>query len=361
MPWETRCQQLRQALTEQGLPAVLCCDLANIAYLTGFRGDAGWLLVTAREVLLFTDGRFETQAKEELRIGEANIIADDLLEAVASAITDRRLASLGFEAQALSFATHQRLAAKLDGVSMRPTESVVENLRLRKDPGELQAIERTLRLTETALRQVAADIGIGVTETEVAAELEHTMRRLGAEKPAFDTIVAFGPRAALPHARPTARELGGGDAVLIDMGGTVDGYCADITRTFFLGEPIAPAQTAYRAVLAAQQAGLSKLVPGLPCSEAHRAAREALEAYGLAQAFKHSLGHGVGIQVHEGPRVSQKSKDHVASGMVVTVEPGVYVEGQFGIRVEEMAAIEAHGPRVLNAYPNSLEEMILEP
>jgi len=339
----------------------LCSNPANIAYLTGFRGDAGWLLVTPENLLLYTDGRFETQAKEELKVGEARIIAEDVLGAVAAVISERRLSPVGFESHSLSFAAYQKLSERLTSSDLRPMENVVETPRLTKEPTELAAIQRALSLTEAALQQVVRQLQLGVSEIEVAAELEHTVRRLGAEKPAFETIVAFGERAALPHARPTARELQAGDAVLIDGGAVADGYCADLTRTFFLGEPIGPAQTDYEAVLAAQEAALEQLKPDLPCRQAHEAAREALNRRGLAEAFKHSLGHGVGIEVHEGPKLSQKSQDRLAAGMVITVEPGVYIEGQFGIRVEDMVVVTEQGPAVLTTYPKSLEEMVLAP
>lgn len=361
MPFSTRCQRLQHSLAAQQLAGFLCCNAANIAYLTGFRGDAGWLMVTADHVLLYTDGRFETQAKEELQVGEARIIAEDVLGAVAALVTERQLSPVGFESHSLSFASYQKLSERLASSALRPVEHLIENHRLTKEPGELTLIRRALRLTEAALHQVLPQLQIGVSEIEVAAELQHTMRRLGAEKAAFETIVAFGERAALPHARPSARQLHPGDVVLIDTGAVAEGYCADITRTFFSGEPITPARDAYQAVLAAQEAGLRELRAGLPCRQAHEAARQALDRHGLAEAFKHSLGHGVGIEVQEGPRLSQKSQDQVAPGMVVTIEPGVYVEGQFGIRVEDMAVVTEQGPKLLTTYAKSLEEMVLTP
>ncbi len=325
-----------------------------------FSGEAGWLLVSAEEIVLFTDGRFQTQAKEETRVGEVEIVAEEVLSAVAGAVGERKLAPVGFESQSLSFASYQRLAEAL-GEAIRPTENLVEGLRLAKDEGELGAVEEALRLTEEALERVVPQVQLGVTETEVAGELEHTMRRLGAERAAFETIVAFGERAALPHARPTTRRLGAGEVVLMDTGAAVNGYCADITRTFFFGEPTAPARKAYEAVLAAQEAGLREVQVGRPCCKAHQAARQALEKEGLGEAFKHSLGHGVGIEVHEGPRVSEKSKDEFAAGMVVTVEPGVYIEGQFGIRTEDMVVVGEGGARTLTRYPKLLGEMVLAP
>lgn len=359
MNFSRRMQALRQAMQESRLDLFLCTKRENVLYLCGFTGSAGVLLVGSEDVVFLTDGRYEIQAQQEVRGAEVEVTREELLPTACQKAVAKGVATVGFEADSLSYHGYQTLLDKVGQERVRSTSKVVEKLRTVKDDEEVEAMRAACLCVEAALRLAVAEVREGLTEKELAAQIDYQMSRSAARKPAFDTIVAFAEDAALPHASPRARPLARGEAILVDCGALLDGYCSDITRTFFLGEPGKGAAEAYQAVLCAQELGLQALQAGKKASEVDRVAREHLEGAGFGEAFNHSLGHGVGIEVHETPRLSWRDDTRLEEGMALTVEPGVYLEGLFGIRIEDLAVVRKGRPEVLTSFPKGWEEAVL--
>ncbi len=354
-PGPARLAALRGAMAEADLPALLVSDPLNRRYLTGFTGSAGWLLVTPADTWLLVDGRYEEQAAGEARgcrlacYRERQELYEKLAELVGG---EGRLA---FEADAVSVALRDALQDKLTGVALVPARGLVERLRAVKDAGEVAAVRRAVAVAEQAWGAVADLVAPGRTERELAVELECALRRLGADAPAFETIVLAGAASALPHGRPGERRLRTGDLLLCDFGARVDGYHSDMTRTAVpLGEPDGRQEEIHAAVLAAQRAALSALRPGATGGQVHAAAAGVLEEAGLGDRFVHGTGHGVGLAIHEAPRLGKDSEDVLLPGMVVTVEPGVYIPGWGGVRVEDMALVTADGCLLLTGLSRHL-------
>ncbi len=345
-----RLPRLREHLDEQGCDALLVTKLENIRYLTGFTGSAGLLLVKAERALVFSDGRYRDQAAAQL--AAAGVAAELHISAPPGQLEELSRCvpagtHLGLEATSITWAMQRRLAQRLEGVELVPTKSAVEALRALKDAGEVARIERACAIADVALAQVKEMLLTGCTEAAFAAELEHEMRRRGASGPAFETIVASGPNAALPHARPSERVIGRGELVVVDFGALVDGYRSDMTRTLCVGEPEPELAALVEAVLGAQRAGLRALRDGVGAAEVDGACRDSLTGAGYGEAFLHSTGHGVGLEVHEAPAVAAGSADILRTSNVVTVEPGAYLHGRGGARIEDTAVITAEGARVL--------------
>lgn len=348
-----RLDRLRGAFPAAGLDALLVTELANVRYLTGFTGSAGVLVVVEGGAILVTDGRYATQAPAQLAAAgagaEVEIAPADPHGAVAAALGGAR--RLGLEAGAVTWAQQRTYADRLAGVELVPTTELVELLRLRKDDGEVARIAAAAGATDAAVADVVPMLLEGATELDVAAELDHRMRRLGASGSAFETIVAAGPNGALPHARPTARPIVPGDLVVIDVGATVDGYRSDMTRTYVIGEPSAAQRRHLDVVAEAQAAGVAAVAPGVAARDVDAACREVIAAAGWAAAFVHGTGHGVGLDIHEAPRVAATSAATLDVGHVVTVEPGVYLPGTGGVRVEDTVVVTAGGRRPLTLAP----------
>ena len=345
-----RLERLRGLLDDAECDALLVTKLESIRYLTGFGGSSGMLLVSPGAALLLTDGRYRDQATEELR--EAGVAVDlevaanaGQLDALARAA--RGLARVGLEAATASWSLERRLALLLDGSSLVATEGVVESLRCVKDAGELARIEAACDVADVALAQVKPLLAGRVTEAAFAAELEAEMRRRGSSGASFATIVASGPNAAMPHARPGDRVVAEGELVVVDFGATVDGYRSDMTRTLCAGEPPDDLGDLLDAVLAAQRAGLHAVKDGSTGGDVDAACRESLATAGYGEAFLHSTGHGVGLEVHEAPAVAKGSADILRAGAVVTVEPGAYVAGRGGARIEDTVVVGTAGGRPL--------------
>jgi len=345
-----RLGQLRKTFDAAGVDGLLVTKLESIRYLTGFSGSAGMLYVGASEAVLFTDGRYRDQAAEQLAASavEARVhVAGGAgqLEAL------RRLAGggaeLGLEAVHVSWSLHQRLETLLAPTRLVATKGLVERLRAVKDPGEVARIERACEAADVALAQVKERLLEGCSETEFAGELEHEMRRRGADGAAFDTIVASGPNSALPHARPTGRIINHHELVVIDFGAVVDGYRSDMTRTLCVGEPPAELAVIVDAVLTSQRAGLRRVAKGVVAGDVDKACRSSLEEAGLGELFLHSTGHGVGLEIHESPALAAGSTDILDEGSVVTVEPGAYLPGRGGARIEDTVVVTGSGARVL--------------
>ena len=331
---------LRGLLTEQGLDSLLVTDLINIRYLTGFTGSNAALLVAAageEQSLFCTDGRYEVQSAAEVPDLDHRIErqSDLALMAVAAG-------RIGFEALAVSFAQHTSLLTATHGPAVLvPTTGLVEQLRAIKDAGEIEALRTACAVADHALADLidAGGIRTGRTERDVGLDLDDRMRRLGASDPAFETIVAAGENSAIPHHRPTARVLRAGDLLKMDFGAAVAGYHSDMTRTFVLGRPSGWQVEIYSVVAAAQLAGRRAAVVGATGGAVDAAARDLITAAGYGPQFAHGLGHGVGLQVHEAPSLARGQAGIIEADMCVTVEPGVYLPGRGGVRIEDSGVV----------------------
>jgi Xaa-Pro aminopeptidase len=350
--------RLRGRLENAGCDAVLVTNLTNIRYLTGFTGSAAMLLVTPDELVFVTDGRYRDQAASQLeaarvaatiQVGRTQDEQRDLLAKPVGAV-----ARLGLEAEAVTWAQQRRFSSEwFAGTEMVPTEGLVEDLRRVKDAGEVARIQAACAMADDALAAVRHRLGEGATESEVALELEWQMRRLGADGPSFDTIVASGANGAMPHHRAGERRIAEGDLVVIDFGALLDGYHSDMTRTFMVGHPSATQRRMLDAVHAAQAAGVAAVRAGVEARDVDEACRAVLRDVGWEDAFLHGTGHGVGLDIHESPRVSASAAGSLADGHVVTVEPGVYLPEHGGVRIEDTVVVTAEGCRTLTLAPKA--------
>jgi len=330
------------------IDALLVSALPNVRYLSGFTGSNGLILIAPERATLFTDPRYGIQARQETSGCAVKVARGSLTAAAAQLIAQRGWKRIGFERGRLMFDAWQRLKEMLPlGATLRPVGPVVEDLRMVKTPEEIALIRASVLVNSQALEATLPRIRPGVSESEVAAELEYQMRLRGAEKPSFDTIVASGPRTALVHAQPGPEPIRTDRLVLIDMGATRSGYVSDMTRSFFVGKSSGRVRKMYHSVLAAQIAAIDAVRAGATAEQVDRAARKALRADGLEKAFIHSTGHGLGLEIHEVPRLGRKDKTRLREGMTITIEPGVYVEGFGGIRIEDTVVVTANGCEVL--------------
>lgn len=361
-PYAARLGRLRTALAERELAAELISYPINLSYLTGFTGSSGWLLCGLDRATLVTDGRYEQQAEEEVPAGLAIdlvVVREKVLEEVARQAEAGFGGRIGFEGAHLSFDQQGKLAAATPSAEWVSSSGLVEDLRARKDPGEVAALEEAGRITVEALAQVLPLVTAGMREADVACELDYRMRLLGAEGPAFETIVASGPRTALPHASTSRRALLEGDLLLIDFGARRAGYCADITRMFVIGEADDRQREVYETVRAAQEEARGALRAGVEGSEIDAAARRPLAARDWVERFLHGTGHGLGLEVHEAPRLSRTSEDRLEAGMVVTLEPGLYFPGWGGFRIEDDYLVTDGDPRRLAQIDEGLRTLPL--
>jgi Xaa-Pro aminopeptidase len=350
-----RVERLTDLLAEEELDVLLVTELVNVRYLTGYTGTNGIAVIGPRTRAFATDFRYVEQAAEQVHPSFARARASlDLLEAVSDLLPPGSV-SLGFDDANMAVREHARLRELLPGrVELVPAGGLVERVRAVKDAEEVGHIRTAAKLADAAFERIIRDGLIGRTEREVAVALEHDMRERGARRPSFDSIVAAGGHGALPHAQPRDVPIRSGDLVVIDWGAELDGYCSDCTRTVAAGEPREDAREVYELVLSAQLAGLKDVRPGRPGREVDAVAREVIEAGGHGEHFGHGLGHGVGLAVHESPRLSQRSEDVLAPGNVVTVEPGVYLPGRLGVRIEDLVLVTEDGHDVLNGLSKRL-------
>ena len=357
-PYLLRAEAVRRTLAELGAGALLVTHPANLRYLGGFDGSMGALLVMPSACRLIVDGRYIVATRE--RIGASpglqhvrvELADRSLEEGVADALADSSY-PVGVEAATMTLERFGRLQG-LSGDRFVPTERVVERARLVKDDAEVGILRTAARMLSEAAQDALATVRAGRQELDVAADIELALRRAGFAKPAFETIVASGPNSALPHARPGTRVLAEGDGVVLDFGGVYDGYCVDLTRTVQLGAASASFSRMFEAVRAAHGAAIAAVRPGVTASSVDRAARDVLAANGLAEAFVHGTGHGLGLEVHEEPRVTRAGTGRdelLRPGMVFTVEPGAYLAGVGGVRIEDDVLVTAAGCEVLTAVP----------
>ncbi len=345
-----RGERLEAALAERELDRMLVTDLTNVRYLTGFTGTNGACICGPGVRLFLTDFRYTERAATEVEGWEPETIEGDWLGAIAARLEGR----CGFEDDQMAVRTLSKLREKLgDGVEAVPAGGAVEALRRVKDEGELAAIEEASKVADEVWTWSVGRGLAGRSEREVARAAEARIRELGGD-PSFPAIVAAGPNGALPHAEPGERTIGRGELVVFDMGAQLDGYCSDGTRTYATGEPGEEARAVYETVLEAQLASLEAVKPGVTGEAVDAVARRIIDAAGHAKHFGHGLGHGVGLEVHEGPRLSPKSDDLLAPGEVVTVEPGIYLPGQLGVRIEDFVVVTDDGYRNLSPLPKAL-------
>jgi Xaa-Pro aminopeptidase len=348
MDYGGRQRRARQALEARRLDALLVTHLPNLRYLCGFTGSAAVLALDGERAVLFTDGRYREQARAETKGARVVIGRGSALAAAAEWLGGRRAGVLGVEGEHMTLATRSALRGLLPGrVRLRPTAGLVERLRMVKEPAELRAIRAAVGLGSSLFEPLLRKLRPGMAESEVAARLEYAARRAGAEGMAFDTIVASGPRSALPHGRATSRPLPAKGFVLLDFGVILSGYCSDMSRTVHMGRPGAAERRLYEAVLEAQRAAIERVAPGVTAGEVDEAARSRLRRAGLERAFSHSTGHGVGLEIHEGPRLGRGQREALEPGMVVTIEPGAYLARRYGVRIEDMVAVTETGHEVL--------------
>jgi Xaa-Pro aminopeptidase len=352
MNFLARQKKLREQLATTGLDAVLISHLPNIRYLCGFTGSAGFLLVDETVCVFFTDVRYDTQAREEVKGANLVIARKAGLNALAEWIGSRRKRSrkwtIGIDAEHLAVAEKLRFKALLPShAGLRNTSTLVERARMVKDDDELNLIRAAVGLGATLFERALEVLKPGVKEVEVAAEMEYAARRAGAEEMSFPTIVASGARSALPHGRATPQVIAAGGFVVCDFGVILAGYCSDQTRTVWVGAAREEARQAYDAVREAQAAAIAAVRPGASVGEVDAAARKVLRKAGLGRYFTHSTGHGVGLEIHEAPRVAAGQKEVLKPGMVITIEPGVYFPGKWGVRIEDMVAVDKRGCEVL--------------
>lgn len=344
--YELRRQNLRHTLRPLRAHAWAVTALPNIRYLTGFTGSNAALLVSTDRAILFTDPRYQTQAGQECDC-EIKIVKGPLLIEVARWIQRLKVKSLAIEEARIAYHEYIQLKELGIGVRLKPIGGAIEMLRTIKSAAEIATIQASVQLNSAALEQALRHFKPSMTEVDFAAEIEYRMRRLGADSTAFETIVASGDRTALPHARPTDHPIRPDELLLIDMGASVAGYCSDMTRTLALGKLDQKKRRMYRAVLESQLAALHAVRPGVTCAHVDGAARRVLRGFGMEKLFIHSTGHGLGLEIHERPRIGRKEATKLEAGMVITIEPGVYQEGLGGVRIEDTVVVTASGCQVL--------------
>ena len=339
-----RLPKLRRKLAEKEIDAILISQPENRYYLSGFDGTAGFLLITAKKAILATDFRYIEQAERQSPNYEIFRIINTIAEWFPSLIGSLNIKRLGFEAGNITFIMHHQMRDALNEKQMPtklvPVNGLVESLRAVKEPAEIERIKKAVVISDAAYERIEGVIQAGWTEIRVAWELEKSLRENGSQALPFEIIVASGPNSALPHARPSERVINSGEPIVIDMGAKFDGYASDLTRTICLGTPDDTFKKVYGVVLEAQLAAMSTINEGMTGQQADGSARKVIEQAGYGEAFGHGLGHGVGLATHELPRLGPGSTEPLTPGMVFTVEPGIYLPGWGGVRIEDTVIFE---------------------
>ena len=356
--FDERANRLRLSFSALGVDSILVSHLPNIQYLCGFSGSAGLLIVDESTATLFTDSRYTFQAQQEVQGARVHIAKQGLFRAVGEEIKARRRRTIACAAGHMTVAQKQVLEGIARGrARWVGDENAVEKLRSVKDAAEIARMRDAARLISDVFRKIVPLIRPGTSELDLAAEIEYSIKKMGGSGPSFETIVASGPRSAWAHARPTSKVLGKSELVVLDQGAILQNYCSDMTRTVFIGQAPARIRRMYRAVLQAQQAAKQAIRPGVKAGDIDRAARRVLKRFGFGRYFTHSTGHGLGIEVHEMPRLGKGEETLLQEGMVVTVEPGVYLEGLGGIRIEDDVVVTAQGAVDLTTAPRDFLEL----
>jgi Xaa-Pro aminopeptidase len=356
---QARLDRLRATLATLSAEAIVVSHLPNVRYLCGFSGSAGLLLVTANDATFFTDSRYTIQAKHEVSGASVKIAKKGLLRAAGDLLRARRsLRRVAYSPAQMTVAQKRALdAAIFRKIRWADDAGAVEKLRAVKDSAEIAVIRESAAIVSKTFERTRRILRPGMTELDLAAEIERDFKKQGAEGPSFDTIVASGPRSAWPHARPTTKPIARNELVVLDQGAILRGYCSDMTRTVFVGKAPRRVRSLYQAVRDALEAGKAAARLGAKTQEVDAAARNVLRRAGLGRYFTHSTGHGIGLEIHEGPRIGKGDQTVLEEGMVVTVEPGVYIEGLGGIRIEDDIVITARGAEELTTAPRNLIEL----
>ena len=358
-----RLRALRAQMKQREIEALLLTHLPDVRYFTGFTGSNAVVAVTARRAVLYTDGRYTVQAREQVKVARVIIAAHSALREACNLLESLGVGGVAFDPEQTTVSTlHLMRSALKDGRRRRNFFRPLDRplpllLRLVKDEDELRIMEKAALEGCRLFEELLPYIESGMAETAVAARLEFAARTLGAEGMSFETIVASGPRSALPHGHATSALLPRNGFVTLDFGIILDGYCSDMTRTVFMGTPNRRQRFAYDAVLDAQLAAVEAVRPGATCGEVDEAARSVLRKAGLAEHFTHSTGHGVGLEIHEAPRIAAGQAAELVPGMVITIEPGIYIAGKFGIRIEDMVAVTRQGGKVLTPATKALLQL----
>ncbi|MCM3268808.1 M24 family metallopeptidase [Paenibacillus elgii] len=351
---QQRIGRLRSLLEQKGLPALLITNATNRKYMTGFTGSAGYVLITADRAVLLTDFRYVTQASEQAAGYEIIEHGPKVVESVHDLLRKWGIAKLGFEQTDLSYGTYSSYAEALGGIEFVPTGGLVELLRMIKDDEEIAVMQQAADLADRAFVHVLGLLKSGVKELDISLEIEMFVRKHGAASTSFETIVASGERSALPHGKASDKIIGTGEFVTLDFGAYYKSYCSDITRTVIVGTPTDKHRDIYKIVLEAQMEALERIKPGMTGKEADAVARDVIKRYGYGDHFGHGTGHGLGMEVHEAPRLSVQGDVVLAPGMVVTVEPGIYLPGFGGVRIEDDIVITETGNRRLTQSSKDL-------
>jgi Xaa-Pro aminopeptidase len=346
-----RLRLLRRRMKQRGIESLLVTHLPDVRYLCGFTGSNAFLAITANRASMFTDGRYTAQAGQETTGARVAIAAKSARDEACRWLASSGVKHCAFDPEATSvagLALYRKALSPGHRAFFQPlAEPLVSNLRLIKDEEELRLMKQAAQMGVELFHELLPQLHPGIAETTVAALLEHSARTRGADGMSFETIVASGPRSALPHGRATAQRLPRKGFLTLDFGVILNGYCSDMTRTVFLGRPTQRERITYDAVREAQQAAVAAVKPGVSCGEVDEAARSVLRKAGLAEYFTHSTGHGVGLEIHEAPRIAADQTHSLLPGMVVTIEPGIYIAGEFGVRIEDMVAVTRQGGQVL--------------
>jgi Xaa-Pro aminopeptidase len=349
-------QRTQAAIEQRRLDALLVSYLPNIRYLCGFTGSAGVLLVTSGDKVLLTDGRYTEQATQEVKGARVKIVKKSALAAAGEWLQKHpRLTRIGIEAAHMTVAERHSLVKAIGKrTKIIATPPIIEPLRMIKNAEEITAIRAACRLGVDLFRTLTSKLRPEITESQLAGELEFAARQAGAEQMAFPTIIASGQRSALPHGRASSSTIPAEGFVVCDFGVILAGYCSDMTRTVHVGRPQAEARSAYEAVQEAQQAAVEAVKPGATAGEVDHAARKLLYNHGLGKFFTHSTGHGLGLEIHEAPKIAAAQKEVLRPGMIITVEPGVYLPGKWGIRIEDTVVVTETGSEILTPCPKDL-------
>lgn len=361
MDYSGRREKLRKLLKKTGAEALLVTSVPNVTYLTGFTGDSSYLLITQENQILISDGRYVTQIEEECAGLEMNIRRSGVLihHQVAKVLRASGISRLAIEADSMTVSTRERIAEKLPKLEIGATSGMVEHLRQVKDKEELALIRQAAWIAEKSFSVIRAGLRLDQTEKQIGDALEHQFRLFGGDGPAFAPIVAVGPRAALPHAKLTDRCIGDGDMVLVDWGAQWQLYKSDLTRVLMTGKISAKLRRVYEVVLSAQAHAIAAIRPGVPTTEIDAAARKVIAEGGFERRFNHGIGHGFGLEIHESPRMTGKNTAVLKAGMVITVEPGVYIPGWGGVRIEDDILVTRDGHEVLTSLSKQFEEMVV--
>jgi len=333
-----RIQKIREALQKEQTEAIVLSNMKNVRYASGFTGDTGMAVITEKSDYLIVDGRFTEQAEQESKI-EVVDYNKNFIKTIEGLLKKDDIKRCVFEGNTMTYSEADYMMKNISGIEWAPTKDLVETIRMIKDKTELKTIQKALKIALDTFESVKKEVVVGVREIEIANEIEYRMKKMGASGASFETIVASGKRSSLPHGTASEKVIENGDAVVIDMGAVYNGYCSDITRTIFVGEPTKEQQRVYDLVEKAQKNAIDAINVGVSCKDVNEVAVNEFRKNAMEQYFVHSLGHGVGLDVHERPFVAGRSSDVFESGMVVTVEPGLYLPDQFGVRIEDMVLV----------------------